>query len=50
MSGGDYGRIGEGIAGLFVVLTVTCLCAIPLAVWKLAELIGWAVRHVHITP
>lgn len=41
--GNDYG------IGSLVTLAIVGLCAIPLALWKLGELVWWLVTHMRVT-
>lgn len=39
----------EGIGRLFNTMLVCCIIFIPLGLWKLAEIIIWLWRHVHVS-
>ena len=46
---GDYEDIGNGFMGLFRLLIWVAVAAVPLAIWKLAEIIVWVCRHVSVS-
>lgn len=43
------GDIFRYLEGIFIMLGVSLVLALPLAVWKLIELVMWAYNHVHIS-
>lgn len=44
----SYGDIGEGITGLINALFVVCGIMLPLAVWKIIDIIIWIFQHFQI--
>jgi len=40
----SYGNLGEGITMIFVI----CLLAMPLAAWKLIDILLWLLANVQI--
>lgn len=41
MSGGDYGRMGDGVGFALAVVLVTLTVFVPLGCWKLVEIGIW---------
>jgi hypothetical protein len=38
----------RGLGTLINILIVSCVLAVPLALWKLIELVVWVFKHIHI--
>lgn len=43
------GHMMDGLGTLITALAVICAISVPLGLWKLAELIGWAAGHVSVS-
>lgn len=42
------GRMLDGLWTLIIGLMIIAAIAVPLAIWKLVELVVWAVQHIAI--
>ena len=45
---GDYSGIGDGIVGAIKVLFITVCISVPLAIWKMIDIIIWICKHLSI--
>jgi hypothetical protein len=41
--------MGDGIMGLLMAALVTVCIAVPLAVWKLIDIVIWVFSHFEVT-
>lgn len=44
-----YGGIGRGITELMVLMIWGLVISVPLAIWKLVEIVIWLFNHVSIS-
>ena len=44
----DYGHMGYAFIGMFRLVVGLLLIAVPLAIWKLVEIVIWICHHVHV--
>lgn len=42
----SYGEMGKGLMAALTTLLVVCAIAVPLAIWKLVELVLWIFKHL----
>ena len=45
----NYSAIGDAICNLFIAIVILLLISIPLAVWKLIDIVIWLYKHITIT-
>ena len=45
---GDYSTIGDGITALFRFMIFSLIVLLPLALWKLIDIVVWLFQHVRI--
>lgn len=41
-------HLGDAVCGLLRLLTITILISVPLAIWKLIDIIIWICHHVKV--
>lgn len=39
----------DGVAGCLTIIFIALIVCLPLAIWKLIELVAWLYQHVTIT-
>lgn len=45
---GDYNGIGEALSLLFIGFFLMLFIAVPLAIWKVIDIVLWAFSHLEI--
>lgn len=45
----NYRAIGDAICSLFIAIVILLLISMPLAVWKLIDIVIWLWEHITIT-
>jgi hypothetical protein len=43
-----YGNLGDAFIGLYRFMIFLLVIAVPLALWKLVEIVIWVFQHVQI--
>lgn len=40
--------MAEALEEIYKFITITCLISIPLAIWKIIDIIVWIIQHLRI--